>query len=91
VFDLSIAARIERERLVLPCWDADPELFFADEPADVERAKSVCRGCPVRLACLSCALDRGEPWGVWGGELVVTGAVVGHKRTRGRPRKEVAA
>jgi WhiB family redox-sensing transcriptional regulator len=93
VFNPSIDARIERERLVLPCWDADPELFFAESPAAVEEAKSVCRGCPVRMACLSAALDRAEPWGVWGGELVVTGSVVERKRPRGRPRKqkEVAA
>ncbi|WP_230202968.1 WhiB family transcriptional regulator [Parafrankia discariae] len=91
VFDPSIVSRIERERLVLPCWDVDPELFFAESPADVESAKSVCVDCPVRLACLAAAIDRNEPWGVWGGELVVTGRVVPRKRPRGRPRKEVAA
>jgi WhiB family redox-sensing transcriptional regulator len=91
VFDPSIMARIEKERLALPCWDADPDLFFAESPADVESAKAICRDCPVRLACLSTALDRNEPWGVWGGELVVTGVVVPRKRPRGRPRKVVAA
>ncbi|ONH33822.1 WhiB family transcriptional regulator [Pseudofrankia asymbiotica] len=91
VFDPSIVARIERERLSLPCWDADPDLFFAESPADVESAKAICRDCPIRLACLATALDRHEPWGVWGGELVVTGVVVPYKRPRGRPRKVVAA
>jgi WhiB family redox-sensing transcriptional regulator len=91
VFDLSIVARIEQERLALPCWDADPDLFFAESPADVETAKAICRDCPVRLACLATALDRNEPWGVWGGELVVTGTVVPRKRPRGRPRKVIAA
>ena len=38
------------------------------------------------------ALDRGEPWGVWGGQLFLQGAVIPRKRPRGRPRKnEVAA
>ncbi|SNQ46039.1 Transcriptional regulator WhiB [Frankia canadensis] len=95
MFDHSIVSRIERDQLVLPCWDADPEMFFAESPADVETAKAVCRTCPVRPACLAAALDRAEPWGVWGGELVVTGTVVPRKRPRGRPRKvrpeEVAA
>jgi len=75
----------------LPCWRCDPELFFAESPADVELAKSLCVDCPLRSACLAGALERREPWGVWGGELFVQGAVVAHKRPRGRPRKEVAA
>jgi len=33
------------------------------------------------------ALERSEPWGVWGGELFVQGVVVPRKRPRGRPRK----
>ncbi|MBA3308714.1 MAG: WhiB family transcriptional regulator [Nocardioidaceae bacterium] len=76
----------------LPCRSNDPELFFAESPADVELAKVLCRTCPVRAECLAGALDRREPWGVWGGELFVSGAVVARKRPRGRPRKcEVAA
>ena len=77
--------------LGLPCSD-DPELFFAESPQDVESAKELCQGCPARLACLAGALDRREPWGVWGGELFLRGEVVPRKRPRGRPRKtEVAA
>jgi WhiB family redox-sensing transcriptional regulator len=75
----------------LPCRMNDPELFFAEAPADVEFAKALCRDCPVRQACLAGALDRKEPWGVWGGELVVSGVVVPRKRPRGRPRKTEAA
>ena len=75
----------------LPCME-DPELFFAESPDDVEDAKALCRGCPARIACLSGALERGEPWGVWGGELFLRGEIVPRKRPRGRPRKtEVAA
>ena len=76
----------------LPCRTNDPELFFAESPADVEYAKSLCTTCPARLACLAGALERREPWGVWGGEWFVQGVVVPRKRPRGRPRKsEVAA
>lgn len=76
----------------IPCRAHDAELWFAETPADVEHAKSLCGTCPVRAACLAGALERGEPWGVWGGQLLVQGAVVPRKRPRGRPRKcEVAA
>src|SRR5207253_11423263 len=74
--------------LDLPCTE-DPELFFAESPEDVEQAKALCRGCRARLACLTGALERREPWGVWGGELLMGGAIVPHKRPRGRPRKDV--
>ncbi len=74
--------------LNLPCTE-DPELFFAESPQDVEQAKALCRGCRARVACLAGALERGEPWGVWGGELLMGGAIVPRKRPRGRPRKEV--
>ena len=77
--------------LDLPCTQ-DPELFFAGSPQDVEQAKAMCRGCRARVGCLAGALERGEPWGVWGGELLMCGAIVARKRPRGRPRKtDVAA
>jgi WhiB family redox-sensing transcriptional regulator len=71
----------------LPCRLVDPEVFFAESPVDVENAKALCRDCPVRAICLAGALERREPWGVWGGELFVQGEVVARKRPRGRPRK----
>ena len=75
----------------LPCTD-DPELFFAESPEDVEYAKSLCRGCPARITCLAGAVERREPWGVWGGQLFLRGEIVPRKRPRGRPRKtDVAA
>ena len=81
---------VDEERL--PCRQEGPELFFAETPADVELAKALCVGCPVRRECLAGALERREPWGVWGGELFQHGAVIPRKRPRGRPRKnEVAA
>jgi WhiB family transcriptional regulator, redox-sensing transcriptional regulator len=72
----------------VPCRVQDSELWFADRPADLELAKSLCRECPARLACLAGALERREPWGVWGGEIFERGTIVARKRPRGRPRKE---
>jgi WhiB family redox-sensing transcriptional regulator len=41
----------------------------------------------VRTLCLSRALERHEPYGVWGGELLIDGVIVAEKRGRGRPPK----
>src|ERR1044071_6913086 len=77
---------------LLPCRINDPELWCAESPSDVEFARALCQDCPVRQLCLTGALDRREPWGVWGGQLFLQGAVIPRKRPRGRPRKnEVAA
>jgi WhiB family redox-sensing transcriptional regulator len=76
--------------LDLPCTE-DPELFFAEAPADVEAAKALCQGCRARVSCLEGAIERREPWGVWGGELLLRGTVVPRKRPRGRPRKDQTA
>ncbi|HEY3261486.1 MAG TPA: WhiB family transcriptional regulator [Pseudonocardiaceae bacterium] len=73
--------------LRLPCRVGDPDLWFADTPADLERAKELCLDCPVIAECLAGALARREPWGVWGGQIFERGTVVARKRPRGRPRK----
>lgn len=76
---------------LLPCRANDPELWFAESPSVVEVAKALCVSCPVRELCLSGALHRREPWGVWGGQLFLNGVVIPRKRPRGRPRKDQAA
>jgi WhiB family redox-sensing transcriptional regulator len=85
---MTVAAAFDplQEDEELPCRD-DPDLFFAESPEDVEFAKSLCQMCALRVACLSGAKARREPWGVWGGELFAEGVVVPRKRPRGRPRK----
>lgn len=75
----------------LPCRNFDPDLWFSDSPAELELAKSLCGDCPLRLECLAGAVERQEPWGVWGGEIFEHGQVVERKRPRGRPRKEDVA
>ena len=72
----------------LPCRQYDPDLWFADVPADLEVAKTLCGPCPLKVECLAGAIERAEPWGVWGGEIFERGAIVARKRPRGRPRKE---
>jgi WhiB family redox-sensing transcriptional regulator len=74
-------------RRTLPCRAGDPDLWFAESPAQLEHAKTLCAQCPARSVCLAGALERGEPWGVWGGEIFDHGVVIARKRPRGRPRK----
>jgi WhiB family redox-sensing transcriptional regulator len=76
---------VEEERL--PCRRENADLFFAESPGDVELAKQLCTTCPVMQECLAGALERREPWGVWGGQLFLQGVVIPRKRPRGRPRK----
>lgn len=83
-----------------PDWDrarcrdrsgAATVLFFSDEIPDILRAKAICRECDLLDACLSGAIDRREPAGVWGGELFADGRILTHKRKRGRPPKNRSA
>lgn len=62
-------------------------LFFSDELQDIARAKQICALCPVLVECLEGAVERREPWGVWGGQLFLNGKVLESKRRRGRPPK----
>jgi WhiB family redox-sensing transcriptional regulator len=71
---LDMAERDERInwRMRAVCRTEDPELFHPVSSsghvyaAQVERAKAVCRRCPVRAECLSEALASPQD-GVWGG------------------------
>jgi WhiB family redox-sensing transcriptional regulator len=56
------------------CADLDSSAFFSPDAERgrkrterEERAKQICRHCPVLERCLQHAMDAGEPYGVWGG------------------------
>jgi WhiB family redox-sensing transcriptional regulator len=54
------------------CQAASAELFFpigrtGDAVEHIEAAKSVCRSCPVRAACLRFAIETNQEAGIWGG------------------------
>ena len=59
--------------------------FFSEELQDIAAAKRICAECPVMADCLEGALERYEPYGVWGGQLFLNGKVLTNKRRRGRP------
>jgi WhiB family redox-sensing transcriptional regulator len=48
------------------CRTADPDALFV-QGAEQNRAKLLCRACPVRTECLADALDNRVEFGVWGG------------------------
>ncbi|NYH52650.1 MULTISPECIES: WhiB family transcriptional regulator [Nocardiopsis] len=48
------------------CREIDPDALFVQGAAQ-NRAKLICRGCPVRTQCLAEALDGRIEFGVWGG------------------------
>ena len=83
--------QVDGKNFYLPCHNVDPEIFFAETPALISLAKSLCGDCPVAQKCLSGAISRQEPCGVWGGELFDNGRPVQAKRTPGRPRLQPVA
>ena len=66
-------------------------LFFSEQLDDIARAKAICALCPVVEPCLAGAVERREPWGVWGGQLFANGKILAFKRKRGRPPKNAQA
>ncbi len=74
----------------LPCRVHGPDLWFAEAPRELERAKVLCGYCPAKSGCLAGAIERREPAGVWGGQIFHHGQILAYKRPRGRPRKNSA-
>ena len=87
VGSMSNANEIKSIKVVIPCHSADPEIFFSESQEVIAQAKTLCGGCPMKAKCLTGALSRAEPAGVWGGELFDDGQVIQAKRMPGRPAK----
>lgn len=51
------------------CRQADPDLWFPERghEEDAQKAKAICRRCPIALECLSYAVADPSIMGVWGG------------------------
>jgi WhiB family redox-sensing transcriptional regulator len=54
------------------CQNLPTELFFPEDgtrrhrSANEQRAKRICRGCPVVTECREHAVSIQEPFGIWG-------------------------
>ncbi len=88
VFEQTVAA--DADFRAARCRDGNgtlTHLFFSEDLFDLARAKAICGKCRLAELCLDGAIERQEPWGVWGGQLLLNGTIVVHKRPRGRPPK----
>lgn len=79
-------------RLRAACRDSAPELFFPVGATglaleQIERAKDVCRRCPVRAECLDFALETNQEAGVWGGTSEEERRGLRRERPTRRPEK----
>jgi len=63
------------------CKDMDPALFFPEPGEPADKARVICMGCPVRIACRDYARETNQRHGVWGGEV---------RRERDRRRNSAA-
>lgn len=76
-----------------PCTKEEPELFFPlsyteGHEYQIEEAKAVCRGCPLKFACLEFALDTGDKYAILGGTTPPEREAMRQKRAA---RDELAA
>ena len=89
---LSLAQQAAQARTnSVPCRTYDADLWFAEDQASTDQAQGLCQQCPLQAACLSEALLRQEPAGVWGGGLFERGQIVAAHKPKGRPRKDADA
>jgi WhiB family transcriptional regulator, redox-sensing transcriptional regulator len=86
----ALARQAAEDGYPMPC-SRNARLWFSERPADLELAKASCRTCPLRLPCLAGAVERAEPWGVWGGEIFENGVIIAFKRPRGHPGRRARA
>jgi WhiB family transcriptional regulator, redox-sensing transcriptional regulator len=63
-WQLRAACRGPQARVFFPPSQFEPK---HERLAREQRAKAICRGCPVRQECLDYALRIREPHGIWGG------------------------
>ncbi len=57
----------EEWRALALCRDMEPAIFYPTDLGGVNAAIEICKGCPVKKACLDFALATRQEDGVWGG------------------------
>ena len=85
---LSLAQQAAQARTnSVPCRTYDADLWFAEDQASTDKAQRLCQRCPLQAACLSEALARQEPAGVWGRGTVRARADCCRPQAEGAPAK----
>lgn len=89
VLDMEPFRTIDNWRARAACRDLDTELFFpAGETGDAleqtDRAKAICRSCPVQDECLDYAVAANEQAGIWGGATETERRSIRRRRARQR-------
>lgn len=49
------------------CAQSDPDAWFPERGDSVTIPRRVCQDCPVRVECLTYAIENNEREGIWGG------------------------
>lgn len=49
------------------CLGHNPSLWYPTAADAWDEPRAICRACPVSKECLDEAIERREPWGMWGG------------------------
>lgn len=64
---------VAEDWLARPAWHraalctGETATFFSTAPANLERAKATCQGCPVRQECYDHSMADPDLLGVWAG------------------------
>lgn len=71
-----------RWRTDAACRGHDPQVFYppTGDTRAAERARAICRGCPVQDACLTYALDTNQTHGIWGATSPVERRAIRRRR-----------
>ena len=85
----AVCAEVDDWQKLAACRGVPTEVFFPNDDATVESAKSICFGCSVARQCLEHAIHSREEEGIWGG---ATGAerrslIRRRRRARAKQRK----
>jgi hypothetical protein len=68
-------------------------IWFSYKKSDIDRAKSICKKCPVRVDCFMSAWESGDFYGVYGSVsefeyLSMTWKEVGNEKQNNRTRSD---
>ena len=73
------------------CAQVGGDLFYPELGEDTEKAKSVCRGCEVRAACLAYSIEIDDREGIFGGFTERIRQRIARQHRAGKPLEDIIA